>query len=72
MKQGIDYGLGKKRGRIDTEEESGQLISVGTGLRLRLSDKALIRLEWGFPIGGDDPVAEAADSRFHFSVDFST
>ncbi|MFH2138802.1 MAG: ShlB/FhaC/HecB family hemolysin secretion/activation protein [Candidatus Omnitrophota bacterium] len=65
----FDYGFGKKRGPSATEKETANLASIGAGIRTRLFEKALLRLEWGFPVG-DDTITEKADSRFHLSLDF--
>ncbi|MFH1552927.1 MAG: BamA/TamA family outer membrane protein [Candidatus Omnitrophota bacterium] len=65
----VDQGYGQKRGPSATERPNATLASVGTGLRIRLFNQALLRLEWGFPLG-DKPRTEVSTSRFHFSVDF--
>ena len=66
----FDYGWGHKRGHDAAETiKDDLLMSVGTGVRFRLFNQTLLRLEWGFPVG-DDSISEAGDSRFNFSVDF--
>jgi hemolysin activation/secretion protein len=64
-----DYAYGYKRGDLAGETKQMTLIGVGPGLRIRVFDVAVLRLEWGFPIG-DAPVTESEHSRFHFSLDF--
>jgi len=65
----FDYGFGKKRGTISTEKETSNLKSIGAGLRTQLFNKAMLRLEWGFPVG-DNTMTENANSRFHISLQF--
>ncbi len=64
-----DHGWGKKRGDNPLEKRTANLRSVGSGIRIRFFNKALLRLEWGFPVG-DDTTTEKNDSRFHMSLDF--
>lgn len=66
----MDYGWGKRRGALVTEKKAANLLSVGAGTRIRLFNQALLRLEWGFPLGSNHPITEEGESRFHFSVDF--
>ncbi|MGB2599189.1 MAG: ShlB/FhaC/HecB family hemolysin secretion/activation protein [Candidatus Omnitrophota bacterium] len=63
----FDQGYGEKRGVLTTEKTRASLASVGAGLRMRLYNKAVLRLEWGFPVG-DKPLTETANSRFHISL----
>ena len=65
-----DYGWGNRRSALTTEKKSVNYLSAGTGLRINLLDKAMIRLEWGFPLGDNRPITEHGRSQFHFSVDF--
>ncbi len=65
----FDAGWGRRRFPNQTEKKSHNLRSVGAGLRIRLFDQVLLRLEWGFPIG-DKPIVEEGKSCFHFSLDF--
>ncbi len=69
----FDYGYAEKRGlREDqAEKDNAQLMGVGAGIRIRMFNQGLIRLEWGFPVG-DTPITEgaAAKGRFHFAIDF--
>lgn len=65
----LDYGWGKRRGPSSTDKASVNMLGVGAGLRASIYDQALLRFEWGFPIG-DDSITEEGDSRFHVSIDF--
>jgi hemolysin activation/secretion protein len=66
----LDYGHGCRIEALSTEKKSKDLLGVGGGLRFSLFNQALVRLEYGFPIGGNHPLTESGRSRFHFSVDF--
>ena len=68
----FDYGYGEKRGEIQGEVNKRKLASVGAGVRVRLLNQAILRVEWGFPLEGlgQLPVTEFSRSRVHFSVDF--
>ncbi len=63
-----DYGYGIKRNPENTEGGSANMMSLGSGIRIRFYDKAIIRLEWGVPIA-DRSVTESGKTRFHFSVE---
>lgn len=65
----IDYGYGDRHKALETEDRNVGYLSVGPGIRFRLYDQALLRLEWGFPLRGR-PITESGHSRFHFAVDF--
>lgn len=65
-----DVGWGWKRSPDPTDEENAQMQSVGAGIRLLPVDNAVVRLEWGFPLG-DSTVTEEGHSRFHFGIDFN-
>lgn len=64
-----DYGWGKRRGALSTEQRSVNILGLGAGLRMRFFDQAMLRLEWGFPVA-DDPITESGRSRFHIALDF--
>ena len=64
-----DYGWGQRRGALEAEKKTVNDVGVGAGLRVSLFNQALVRLEWGFPIG-DHMITEGGNSQFHFSVDF--
>lgn len=66
----LDYGFGKRRGAFVTEKDHANLLSIGTGVRARFFNQALLRLEWGFPLAGNRSTTEAGQSRFHMSFDF--
>ncbi len=67
----FDYGYGTKRGKRQGERDERRLAGIGLGLRVRLFNQALLRLEWGFPIKlGDKPLSETAKSRFYVSLNF--
>lgn len=70
----FDYGYGERVNALSTETSKRTLASVGVGVRVRVFDQALLRLEWGWPLmyGGfaNRPENEFANSRFHFSLDF--
>lgn len=65
----VDQGWGLRRGALATEQKSVNYIGIGAGMRVRLYDQALLRLEWGFPVG-DKMITEGGKSQFHFSVEF--
>ncbi|MFH0772625.1 MAG: ShlB/FhaC/HecB family hemolysin secretion/activation protein [Candidatus Omnitrophota bacterium] len=65
----LDYGWGKRKGASPTENPTANMASIGSGVRLKLSEQSILRLEWGFPFG-DDSITEEGHSRFHFSLDF--
>jgi len=66
----FDYGWGKRRGALTSEKATANLLSIGAGVRFSLFNQALLRMEWGFPIGANNPQTEGGHSKFHFSVDF--
>lgn len=65
----VDYGWGERRGALQTEKKMVNDIGVGGGFRVSLFNQALLRLEWGIPVG-DPMITEQGRSQFHFSVDF--
>ncbi|MEW6101901.1 MAG: ShlB/FhaC/HecB family hemolysin secretion/activation protein [Candidatus Omnitrophota bacterium] len=65
----FDYGHGERRGALLTEEKSVDFMGVGAGIRIRLFNQGLLRLEWGFPLG-NNTITQAGHSRLHFSFDF--
>ena len=65
----VDYGWGERRGALQTEKKMVNDVGVGGGFRVSLFNQALLRLEWGIPVG-DPMITEAGRSQFHFSVDF--
>lgn len=63
----FDYGWGRRK-PIGTERKRYNLKGIGLGIRFRLYNQVLIRLEWGYPIG-DKQITEGGSARFHFSFD---
>jgi len=45
-------------------------LGIGAGLRAKLFDQGLLRLEWGFPLGGHEPTTGSTDMRLHISISF--
>jgi len=72
-----DYAHGERKGVLNSqlaaspfEKRIMDYSSIGAGIRIRFMNQGLIRLEWGYPIGGNRAITEGGRSRFHFSVDF--
>lgn len=65
----FDYGWGSRKGALPTEASDVNMASLGAGIRVKLFDQALMRLEWGFPVAMHAQSA-GGNSRFHFAVDF--
>jgi len=65
----FDHAYGEKRGAFATETDDVHYASYGAGMRIRLYDQVLLRLEWGFA-AGDASITEAGKSRFHFAISF--
>jgi len=65
----FDYAWGERRNPTESEKDTATFLGIGPGLRIRLFDQVLMRLEWGFPMG-NSPITEKSRSHFHFSVDF--
>lgn len=68
----LDYGWGERRGALPSEKKSVNMLSIGSGFRIKLFDQILLRLEWGFPLASNRSITEEGDSRFHFSADFQS
>ncbi|HOX09291.1 MAG TPA: ShlB/FhaC/HecB family hemolysin secretion/activation protein [Candidatus Omnitrophota bacterium] len=68
----FDYGYGRKRGDIQGEQASRKMASLGFGLRAKILDQAIVRVEVGFPLTSmaNGPLTESGNPRVHFSVDF--
>jgi len=71
----FDYAHGERKGVLDSAVRTGEkrimdYSSIGAGVRIQLFNQALLRLEWGFPIGGNRAITETAPSRLHFSLEF--
>lgn len=65
----VDQGWGKRRGQSAGDKSTANFAGVGSGIRIKLFEQIMLRLEWGFPVG-DKTITEAANSIFHFSIDF--
>lgn len=62
----LDYGYGMARNIHTAKNMTG----VGMGIRVNVYDEALVRIEYGWPIG-DKPVTEGGrDARLCFAVEF--
>lgn len=70
----FDYGIGSKRGKIQGEQSVDRMASIGVGVRVKLMNQALLRLEWGIPLDPmvNRPITEGGGNRprLHFSIDF--
>jgi len=65
----VDYGYASRRGTLsEGEKKSVSDLGVGTGVRVRVFDQAMLRFEWGWHVA-NKPLTESGMSRFHFSVD---
>ena len=64
----FDYGYGQKREATGMENMKVNLASMGAGVRIRLFNQGLLRLEWGFPVGGYEPTRGSTGGRFHISL----
>lgn len=64
-----DYGHGSRKWPSANEKKAVDYIGVGGGVRMNVFNQALLRLEWGVPVG-TKPLTEEGATRFHFSVDF--
>jgi len=72
----VDYAHGARRGaNVWTENDRVNLMSAGAGIRVNVFDQAIVRLEWGFPLGdrklwGRKPTSGSPAGRLHLSIDF--
>jgi hemolysin activation/secretion protein len=70
----FDYGYGRKRGQIEGEDTTRRMAGLGWGVRMRLINQALLRLEWGIPLDPvvNYPLTERGGNRprLHLSIDF--
>lgn len=64
----FDYGYGHRREAPGPEMKRASLASTGAGIRIRLFNQGILRLEWGFPLGGHEPVRGCTEARFHISL----
>ncbi|MFH1901808.1 MAG: ShlB/FhaC/HecB family hemolysin secretion/activation protein [Candidatus Omnitrophota bacterium] len=65
----FDYGYGRRKESSAAGKKTHNLRSIGAGLRIRLANQTLLRLEWGFPVG-DKTITAKGKSSFHVSLDF--
>jgi hemolysin activation/secretion protein len=68
----FDYGYGCKRGSREGEGTARRLAGAGPGVRIRLFNQALLRIEIGFPLDNmaNLPETEFDRWRVHFTVEF--
>jgi len=66
----VDYAYGQRRDPLGTEQQRVNLMSYGAGMRIQLWEQGILRLEWGFPVGGNEPLTGSSDMRFHISLNF--
>jgi hemolysin activation/secretion protein len=67
----LDYGWGYRRNALPAERQTANMMGIGGGLRIKVMEKWLLRLEWA-KILMDEPLTEDAKTRFHISVDFES
>lgn len=63
----FDYGHARNRGNYDFEHRTDDLLSVGVGFRLRISDNVHVRVDYGHKledVGGTD----SGDGRLHIGA----
>ncbi|MBF0217849.1 MAG: ShlB/FhaC/HecB family hemolysin secretion/activation protein [Candidatus Omnitrophica bacterium] len=70
-----DYAHGERKGELNSQLRAGSkrdvdLSSIGTGIRVRVANQALLRLEYGHPIGFQRMISESGVDKVHFSVEF--
>lgn len=64
-----DYGHGQHRGPAAGDIKSVDDLGLGAGIRIRVFNQALLRMEWGWPMA-DRPITQGGKSHFHFAVEF--
>lgn len=64
----LDQGWGMRKGSNPSEKNHVNMLSAGVGMRFNFFNQALLRVEWGFPLG-DKSITEGGNSRFHFSIE---
>jgi hemolysin activation/secretion protein len=64
----FDYGHGFRRVDKTIDNQTHSMKSLGAGVRIKITEKTLLRLEWGFPLTNNG-INESSKSRFHFSLD---
>lgn len=63
----VDRGYGRLRAITGEERQSRNLTGVGGGVRIRLAELVVARLDWAWNVG-DKPLTDDADSVLHFSL----
>ena len=64
----FDYAYGQRNEIALTQKRKAALVGTGAGVRIKLGKHGLLRLEWGFPLGGYEPTRGSTDSRLHISL----
>ena len=65
----IDFGEGRLEKAQVGEEDYKFLSSIGLGLRYDFADHIRGKIDWGFPIGEEEP-SDGSSSRIHFEVQY--
>ncbi|MHC4983973.1 MAG: ShlB/FhaC/HecB family hemolysin secretion/activation protein [Planctomycetota bacterium] len=65
-----DYGYARNRGSAEFEHKTEDMLSVGVGLRCRISDNVHVRVDYGHKLM-DVSASESGDGRFHIFLMFS-
>lgn len=67
----FDYGMANLKGTLPGELESKDLSSIGVGLRMKVYDKAYVRLEYGYPMQEKPSDSQSGNGTFYygFSMD---
>ena len=66
----LDMGWTKTRRALPGEDSHSYLLSIGPGLRYALSQHALLRLDWGFPIEETFESDHAGRGHLNFQLQF--
>ena len=64
----FDYAYGQRNEVSFMQKRKAALLGAGAGVRIRLAKHGLLRVEWGFPLGGYEPTRGSTDSRLHISL----
>ena len=67
----VDYGYSRNRGHGPFESQSENILSVGPGLRVRISDNVQLRLDYGFKIMDVKGNSPSNSGRCHIFLLFS-
>ena len=63
----VDFGQGKLRAARVGEDPSMYFTSAGVGLRFELYEHLQGTIDWGFPLGGEDP-SDGSSNTVHVSI----